>query len=97
MTEKKIKAIVTDLDGVIRHFPAHRDGEIEQRYDLPLRAISKAAFDSSLLQLAITGKISDEEWRSQIQKNLLDKHGDRNVADPNDGVIVEQHSLRKLN
>lgn len=80
MAETRIRAIVTDLDGVIRHFPAHRDSEIEQRYGLPLRAISEAAFEPALLQQVVTGSITDEVWRSRIRNNLSSKHPGSDIS-----------------
>lgn len=66
-----VKAIVTDLDGVIRHFPRERDEAIELRFNLPQGTLARLAFEPSLLQKVITGTIKDESWRAEIQKNLL--------------------------
>lgn len=63
---KGIKYLLSDLDGVIRHFSAERDQEIERRYGLSPGALLGTAFEKNLLTRAITGKISDEDWRSEI-------------------------------
>jgi len=56
----KSKTIITDLDGVIRHFPMERDNEIESRYKLPLGTIARIVFEPTRLNSVITGKISDQ-------------------------------------
>lgn len=65
-----IRAIITDLDGVIRHFPIERDREIEVRYGLPEGILADMAFESVLLQRVIKGEISDSSWRSQTLAKL---------------------------
>jgi putative hydrolase of the HAD superfamily len=71
MTVKStIRAIITDLDGVIRFFPVERDHEIESRYSLPHGTIAEAAFEPMLLQSVIKGEMSDVAWRSQILAKL---------------------------
>lgn len=65
-----IKIIITDLDGVIRHFPIERDEAIELRFNLPEGSLSRLAFEPVLLQKVITGEISDQGWRIEIQKKL---------------------------
>lgn len=65
-----IRAVVTDLDGVIRHFPRERDEAIEQRHGLDLGSLARTAFEPALLQRVITGRISDPEWREEIAREL---------------------------
>jgi HAD superfamily hydrolase (TIGR01509 family) len=65
-----IKIIITDLDGVIRHFPIERDQAIELRFKIPEGTLARLAFEPALLEKVITGKISDQGWRTEIQKNL---------------------------
>lgn len=66
----KFKFILSDLDGVIRIYPPERVGAIEKKFGLPSGSILAAAFEKSLLQQAVCGVISDEEWRSAISKAL---------------------------
>ncbi len=61
-----IKYLLSDLDGVIRHFPPERDQEIEKKFGLSDGTLISAAFEKSLLTQAITGQISDEFWRNEI-------------------------------
>jgi putative hydrolase of the HAD superfamily len=51
-----IKVILTDLDGVIRHFPSQRDGAIEKRFGIPAGAIARIAFADGLLQQVMREK-----------------------------------------
>ncbi len=64
------KAIITDLDGVIRHFPRSRDREIEARYGLAEGTLEWAAFEPNDLAQVITGKITDATWRNRILQRL---------------------------
>ena len=68
------KVLLVDLDGVIRHW-RQLDSQIEVEHGLPIGAIRKAAFASNHLDPAITGRISDEEWRSQIAQYLGSTYG----------------------
>jgi putative hydrolase of the HAD superfamily len=62
------RALLVDLDGVIRHFPAPHAIEREAR--LPAGAILAAAFAPARLTPAITGLVSDEQWRAQVAGEL---------------------------
>jgi len=66
----KIKAIISDLDGVIRLFPSERDLAIEAKYTLPQRIIMKMAFLCGDLDEVVKGKITDKKWRENIAERL---------------------------
>ncbi len=68
---KKVKAVITDLDGVVRFFPENRDNEFEKKYSLPIGSLVESAFTGDDLNQVITGKISDKEWRSRIPQKLV--------------------------
>ncbi|MEV3855078.1 HAD-IA family hydrolase [Streptomyces sp. NPDC050095] len=78
MTLPPYDAVLCDIDGVIRHWPAA--DQLEQSHDLPLGALAAAAFAPARLQPAITGKVTDEEWRSAVAADLTDAHGSRERA-----------------
>jgi putative hydrolase of the HAD superfamily len=63
------KVLLVDLDGVIRHW-RQPDTPIEIAHGLPTGSIKKAAFASNQLWPAITGQISDKEWRSRVAAYL---------------------------
>lgn len=65
-----IKALLIDLDGVIRHWQAD-DEEFIERFGMRLAEIKRTAFSEALLIPAITGQITDEEWREKIVLQLL--------------------------
>jgi putative hydrolase of the HAD superfamily len=68
------KALLIDLDGVIRKWHSS-DDSIEVTYGLPIGSMRETAFSPELAQPAITGAISDEEWRARIAEKLSHKFG----------------------
>lgn len=65
----RFKVLMVDLDGVIRRWEG-QNGRIEPTYGLPKGAIRQIAFAPDLLSLAVTGQITDEEWRQRIVERL---------------------------
>jgi putative hydrolase of the HAD superfamily len=65
-----LKIILTDLDGVIRHWnsDAIRQKEIECGFDSG--HLYSVCFEENLLSQVITGQISDDEWRNRVQAKL---------------------------
>jgi putative hydrolase of the HAD superfamily len=70
-----IRALLIDLDGVIRLWPADHGAEIERDHGLPAGTIAAAAFAAEILEPALTGAISDETWRDRIAKKIAGEHG----------------------
>ena len=66
----KIRFLLSDLDGVIRKYPQSRDLAIENKFGLPSGSIFSAAFRNSFLEEAVCGRITDEAWRIEVQKQL---------------------------
>lgn len=65
-----IQALLTDLDGVIRYWdPAHFT-DVEAAHNLPPGTLPQTAFAADLLLPAITGQVTDTEWRSRIALRL---------------------------
>ena len=62
-----IRVVLTDLDGVIRRWPATQFSSVEDAYGLPRGCMARAAFHKSLLTDAITGAVTDAEWRKRIR------------------------------
>ncbi|MFG1699099.1 HAD family hydrolase [Nonomuraea sp. NPDC049309] len=56
-------AVLTDFDGVLRHFDHAAQAEIEARYGLP---IIKTAFDPELIMPATLGLRTEAEWAESI-------------------------------
>ena len=59
-----IRAVLFDLDGVVRHFD--HDPDLENRYGLDRGAIAKIAFASPLIDEVTTGRITRAEWIARI-------------------------------
>ena len=64
------RAALFDLDGVIRHFDVESLFEIERRHGLAPRATLTALLHPSRLEDAVTGRLSDEEWRAAAAREL---------------------------
>jgi putative hydrolase of the HAD superfamily len=75
------RALLVDLDGVIRHWDRQGDPEIERETGLPPGAIRQAAFSDDLLLPAITGRVADEEWRRHIVAHLAEQYPDADAAE----------------
>ncbi|MFJ9550234.1 hypothetical protein [Streptomyces erythrochromogenes] len=78
MTTRPYGAVLCDIDGVIRHWPAAEP--LERANGLRPGALAAAAFAPDRLQPAVTGEISDEQWRSAVAADLADACGSRERA-----------------
>jgi len=68
MATRPYDAVLCDIDGVIRHWPAVDD--LERTHGLAPGALAAAAFAPSCLHPAITGARTDEQWRSAVAADL---------------------------
>ena len=66
-----IKCVFFDLDGVLRDWKSEFHG-VDALSGIPLSSIQDTAFSPELLSPAITGKWTDEEWRTNIAHKLSD-------------------------
>lgn len=80
-TERGVDAVLCDLDGVLRVWDPDVTAEVERRYGVPEGTLAATAFAPELLQPALTGEVSDDEWRRNIAVRLLPDHGIDVVAD----------------
>ena len=71
--EGRYKAILLDFDGVLRRWP-NSDSEIEKKYGLGSGSIGNVAFQPAVLDQAIRGLITDEQWRQNIIGILQETH-----------------------
>jgi putative hydrolase of the HAD superfamily len=78
------RALLIDLDGVLRRWDARREVPLEVPFGLPAGTVSRTAFDPPLLEAATTGRITDEEWRRQIVERLVPRYGREAAA----GVVA---------
>jgi len=66
----RLRALLIDLDGVVRLWSPGNDRRAEEAAGLPAGAIRRAAFTPELLQPAITGRVPDPEWRRRVAERL---------------------------
>lgn len=87
-TGEPLGAVLCDVDGVVRHWDREATAALEREYGLPAGTISATAFAPDLLASAVTGRISDEEWRAEVTQRLTARCGSSSQA----LHIVEQWS-----
>lgn len=93
--------MLTDFDGVVRHWPAEVTASIEDRHGLHRGSLARTAFDPSILDDAITGRMTDAEWRSEVARRLV---AETDAATARSAVaawstgrgVVDQAALRVL-
>lgn len=65
-----IKAVVFDLDGVVRHFDSRIVASIEADHGLAQGLIHRTAFSDALLRSVTTGKISRNKWVEVVGEHI---------------------------
>lgn len=78
--------MLCDLDGVLRQWPDPR--AIEDRHGLGAGRLLATAFAPERLLPAITGRVTDEEWRAFVRADLESEFG----ADAASGAVDEWSS-----
>jgi len=71
-----IKIILSDLDGVIRHWNSHLLHQKEVSLGLEIGYLYSICFEDNLLAQVLTGKISDVKWRDIVQTRLSNSLGE---------------------
>jgi len=69
-TAAAIRAVVFDLDGVIRHFDPEHVARIERDHALPAGSIESFAFASPVIDDVTTGRISRADWVRAIGEHV---------------------------
>ncbi len=67
--------ILIDFDGVLRHWPGDEIERAAVEHGLTSSALFEVAFSPSLLQPAITGGMTHEQWNTQVEQALTRRHG----------------------
>lgn len=65
-----IRAVLFDLDGVIRHFDPHHAAGIEHDHALPPGSIEACAFASPIIDDVTTGRITRSAWVDAIGQHV---------------------------
>lgn len=73
--EREFDAVLCDLDGVLRTWEPDFVAELEQRYGVPEGTLLATAYGPEVLQPAVTGEVSDDEWRRNVAAALLPTYG----------------------
>ncbi len=71
--QARIRAVIFDLDGVVRHFPPCE--AIEHEYGLPSGTLTSVPFEPDLIDPTVTGVWSYEEWITAIGDRLTERYG----------------------
>ncbi|WP_435748749.1 HAD family hydrolase [Microbacterium sp. PMB16] len=65
-----IRAVLFDLDGVIRHFDSEYTSQVEHRYGFDPGTITAVAFEPDVLAQVTTGVILRREWVARVGELL---------------------------
>ncbi|MFI9785940.1 HAD-IA family hydrolase [Kitasatospora sp. NPDC051984] len=68
MAERTIGAVLCDLDGVLRIWADL--AEVDAAHGLPPGTVAGAAFRAERLVPAVTGLVTDEQWRGAVAEDL---------------------------
>lgn len=71
----RVRAVLFDFDGVIRHWDPASIALIETTHGLPAGAIHATALTPERLQPALTGAVTDAEWRNGVRGELVARFG----------------------
>jgi putative hydrolase of the HAD superfamily len=72
------KAVLCDIDGVLRHWPP--TDTLDRAHGLPSGTFAAAAFAPERLIPAISGQVTDEEWRTHVETALAAACGSAEIA-----------------
>jgi putative hydrolase of the HAD superfamily len=90
-----IKCVFFDFDGVLRNWD-YEANQLEEEHGIPRGGMWEVAFAPALVEPALRGEITDEEWRDSILVQLLAKFPDADVLGAVDtwessyGVLVPE-------
>ncbi|AGL20409.1 HAD family hydrolase [Actinoplanes sp. N902-109] len=70
MLRQPAKALLIDLDGVVRRWDPSVAAGVESSYGLAPGTLMRTAFDWELLRPAVAGEMTDAEWMWLIAKRL---------------------------
>lgn len=68
--DTRTKYVLSDLDGVIRHFPAERTQLIEKKFGLPEGAIHTAAFERFIVTRSCRPRVGNKVSSLHIPKKF---------------------------
>lgn len=90
-----IEYIVTDLDGVIRHWDNAKLNRLEKKADTHKQSLFSVAFEKQLLTRVITGEITDLKWRELVREKYQETHNGHCVDEIVDAWINSDYTINK--
>lgn len=96
-----VQVVVLDFDGVIRHWKNDKTKKVEHDCKVEAGTLSSICFEADLLQPAITGKITWNEWLDKAHARLRKAYG-LGVADHyieawiRNGFTIDHDLIRQL-
>ncbi|BBA98203.1 hypothetical protein RVR_4303 [Actinacidiphila reveromycinica] len=73
-------AVLCDFDGVVHLWPPDAMSSLDLARGLPEGTLARAAFRPALLERAVTGAITDEQWRARVADDLAGACGSARAA-----------------
>ncbi|MFF4392718.1 HAD family hydrolase [Streptomyces sp. NPDC001552] len=75
MSDAPFDAVLCDFDGVLRLWDPDGMAALDRKAGLAEGTLASAAFRPGLLDAAVTGRISDEQWRRRVAEDLAEVCG----------------------
>jgi putative hydrolase of the HAD superfamily len=76
MAGLRLKALLVDIEGVLRIWDPGEVAAIERRYGVPEGSVEAIATAPARLGPALTGRVTDEQWRAAVAAALVPVCGD---------------------
>ena len=70
MQRQPARALLIDLDGVLRRWDPAVSTAVEESYDLPRGTLLKTAMSWDLLRPAVAGELTEDQWMSAVAARL---------------------------
>lgn len=70
MDTRPFDAVLCDFDGVVHLWDPDGMTSLDRAWGLAEGTLAGAAFNDELLHAAVTGRVSDEQWRCQVAEAL---------------------------
>jgi putative hydrolase of the HAD superfamily len=80
VTADRIRAVLFDVDGVLRVWESGQIAAIEGKYGLPAGKLSEIAYERDRFGPALLGRITDDDWRAAVAAALVPLCGDVTTA-----------------
>ncbi|MFJ2738455.1 HAD family hydrolase [Streptomyces sp. NPDC087440] len=76
----RFAAVLLDFDGVLNLWDPDGMSALDRARGLPEGTLARAAFEAELLEAAVTGRLTDEEWRARVALALTPTCGSADRA-----------------